>query len=142
MLPNTDVCRDDYVLGTRFRKQVFLSAPRMDCTAQRTASVAPLATSINRHGRRHATTGKNCAQPMGRASGVNCTQCWAAVVHWHANNGVAARCSRLPVKGKAQCSTRRYSSAVGPSRFSDTLKSTSEPIVISEGLSPRYINKL
>ena len=49
-----------------------------DCTAQRTASVAPLATSINRHKRGHATTFLNRAQPTGRASGVNCTQCWAA----------------------------------------------------------------
>ena len=34
---------------------------------------------VNRHGHRHATTHKNRAQPRGRASGVTCTQCWAAI---------------------------------------------------------------
>ena len=33
---------------------------------------------LNRHGRWHGTTAKNRAQPRVRASGVNCTQCWAA----------------------------------------------------------------
>ena len=48
--------------------------------AQRTASVAPLAPLLNRHSWWHATTFQNRAQPTGRASGVNCTQCWAARV--------------------------------------------------------------
>ena len=34
---------------------------------------------LNWHEQRHATTFQNRAQPRGRASGVNCTQCWAAM---------------------------------------------------------------
>ena len=54
------------------------SALRLRLDAQRTASVAPLAAFIDRHKRWHATSSVNRAQPTGRASGVNCTQCWAA----------------------------------------------------------------
>jgi len=46
--------------------------------AQRQASAAPLATSGDRDKRCYATTPKNRAQVRGRASGVRCTQCWAA----------------------------------------------------------------
>jgi len=46
--------------------------------AQRTASVAPLAASMDRHERGHTTKFQDRAQVWGRASGVNCTQCWAA----------------------------------------------------------------
>ena len=48
--------------------------------AQRQASAALLATSVDRDERQHATTPKNRAQVRGRASGVRCTQCWAALV--------------------------------------------------------------
>jgi len=40
--------------------------------AQRQLSAALLATSINRHGRWHATALQNRAQSTGRASGVRC----------------------------------------------------------------------
>ena len=46
--------------------------------AQRQASAAPLAASTDRHERWGATTPKDRAQLRGRASGVRCTQCWAA----------------------------------------------------------------
>ena len=54
------------------------SALRLRLDAQRQPSAVPLATSTDRHERWHATTPKDRAQLRGRASGVRCTQCWAA----------------------------------------------------------------
>ena len=48
------------------------SALRLRLDAQRQPSAAPLATSTDRHERRHATTPKDRAQLRGRASGVRC----------------------------------------------------------------------